>query len=101
MGYADDISRLRQEIDKMHGARIELRGRLHRYADLRRNMNEQRSEMRRHNAEEASRTRTAMTSFVSNMRQMMRETMSGSEHERHAAHSAWMRMPMARRHKRD
>jgi hypothetical protein len=42
-----------------------------------------------------------MTSFVSNMRQMMRETMSGSEHERHAAHSAWMRMPMARRHKRD
>ncbi|HEY2104745.1 MAG TPA: hypothetical protein VGH29_03110 [Candidatus Binataceae bacterium] len=99
MGYADDMSRLRHEIDQLHGARVELRGRLHRFAtDLRRNMNEQRSAMRQHNAEEAARTRTALTSFVSNMRQMMHETISGFEHERHAAHSAWMRTPRARRH---
>lgn len=99
MGYAEDTSRLCHEIDQMRGARIELKGRLNRFAaDLRRNMNEQRAAMRRHHAEETARTRTMLTSFMSNMRQTMRETIGGFEHERHAAHNAWMRMPMARRH---
>jgi hypothetical protein len=99
MGYADDTSRLCQEINQMRGARMEMRGRLNRFAaELRRNMNEQRSAMRRRNAEEAARTKTALASFVSNIRQMMRETMGSFEHERQAAHGAWMRMPAARRH---
>ncbi len=99
MGYAEDTSRLCQEINQMRGARMEMRGRLNRFAaELRRNMNEQRSAMRRHNAEEAARTKTALTSFVSNIRHMMREAMGSFEHERHAAHSAWMKMPGARGH---
>jgi hypothetical protein len=99
MGYAEDTSRLCREIDQMRGARIELKRRLNRFAgELRRNMNEQRSAMRRRNAEESARMKAALASFVTNVRQMMRGTLGSFEHERQAAHNAWMRMPGARRH---
>ena len=99
MSYAEDTSRLCHEIDQMRGSRIELKNRLNRFAaELRRNMNEQRSAMRRHNAEVAARNKAALASFTSNMRQMTREALGGFEQERHAAHSAWMRMPGMRRH---
>jgi hypothetical protein len=98
MGYAEDTSRLCLEINQMRGARMEMRGRLHQFAaELRRNINEQRSAMRRHNAEEAARTKTMLASFVANLRQTMRQAMGSFAHERMAAHSAWMRMPGARR----
>jgi hypothetical protein len=99
MGYADDTSRLCHEIEMMRGARIDLKSRLARFAaDLRRGMNEQRSAMRRRNAEDASRTKAELASFASNIRQMMRETLGGFERERHAAHAVWMRMPAPHRH---
>jgi hypothetical protein len=94
MGYADDTVRLCHEIDQMRGARIELKGRLNRFAaDLRRHMNERRAAMRQHNAAEAARTKAVLAGFASNMRHMMRETVAGFERERHHAHRAWMRMP--------
>jgi hypothetical protein len=94
MGFADDMERLRHEIEELRGARIALKNRLNHYAaDLRRGMNEQRSTMRQHHAEAAARTKTAMTSFVSNTRRMMRETMGSFQRERDSAHRAWMRMP--------
>jgi hypothetical protein len=97
MGYADDTSRLCHDIDQMRGARIELKGRLNRFAaDLRRNMNEQRAAMRKHNAEAAAMTKTTLASFVSNTRRMMRETLGSFAHERHAAHGAWVRMSRGR-----
>ena len=92
MGYADEMGRLRHEIDEMRGDRIALKERLNHYAaDLRRDMNQQRSTMRQHNSEEAARTKAAMTSFVTNMRSTMRETMGGFQRERDAAHRGWMR----------
>jgi len=97
MGYADDTSRLCQEIEQMRGARIELKGRLNRFAaDLCRNMNEQRAAMRRHNAEQAAMTRNALASFVTNTRRMMRETLGSFARERHNAHGAWIRMSRGR-----
>ncbi len=92
MGFADDMGRLRHEIEEMRGNRIALKNRLNHYAaDLRRGMNEHRSTMRRHNTEEAARTRAAMASFVSNTRRMTRETMNSFQRERDAAHRGWMR----------
>jgi hypothetical protein len=94
MGYANDTARLCHEIDQMRAARIELKGRLHRFAgELRRDMNEQRAAMRRRNAEEAARMKAMLAACASNMRQTMRQMMGGFEHERHAAHNAWMRLP--------
>lgn len=97
MGYADDTSRLCHEIDQMRGARIDLKGQLNRFAaDLCRTMNEQRAAMRKHNAEQAAMTKTALASFVSNTRRMMRETLGSFARERHSAHGAWMRMSRGR-----
>jgi hypothetical protein len=93
MGYAEDTSRLRREIEEMRSSRLALKKRLNRFAaDLRRAMNEQRSSMRKHNAEQASKTKAALASFVAHTRRTMRDTLGGFQRERHTAHRAWMRM---------
>ncbi len=92
MGFADDMGRLRHEIEEMRSARIALKNRLNHYAaDLRSGMNEQRSAMHQHHAAQAAMTRAALESFVSNTRSTMRETMGSFQRERGAAHRAWMR----------
>ncbi len=94
MGFADDMERLRHEIEELRGARIALKNRLNHHAvDLRRGMNEQRAMMRRQHAEQAARTKAAMASFVFNTRRMMRETIGSFQREREGAHRAWMRLP--------
>jgi hypothetical protein len=97
MGYAEDTSRLCQEIKQMHMARIELKGRLNRFAaDLCRNMNEQRAAMRKQHADTAAMTKSALASFVADTRRMMNETLGNFARERHNAHGAWMRMSRGR-----
>ena len=94
MGFADDMGRLRSEIEELRSARIALKNRLNHYAaDLRRGMNEQRSAMHKHQAAQAAMTRAALESFVSNTRRTMREMMGSFHRERDTAHRAWMRMP--------
>jgi hypothetical protein len=96
MSFAEDTGRLRREIEEMRGARIALKKRLNRFAmDLRRGMNEQRSAMRKHNAEQAAKTKAALASFVSHTRRAMRDTLGSFQRERNAAHRAWMKMPAA------
>ncbi len=99
MGYAEDTSRMCREIEMMRAARIDLNGQLARFAaDLHRGVNEERKALRRANAEAAARTKAELASFASGVRHMMREMLGGFARERHAAHSAWMRMPAARGH---
>jgi hypothetical protein len=94
MGFADDMGRLRSEIEELRSARIALKNRLNHYAgDLRRGMNEQRSAMHQQQTAQAAMTRAAMESFVSNTRRTMREMMGSFQRERDTAHRAWMRMP--------
>jgi hypothetical protein len=93
MAYAEDMSRLRQEIEELRSSRIALKNRLHHFAtDLRRAMNEQRAAMRDHNVEQAAKTRDLLASFVGTMRNTMRDTLGGFQRERHNAHRGWMRM---------
>ncbi|MGO9058170.1 MAG: hypothetical protein ACLQU2_12430 [Candidatus Binataceae bacterium] len=94
MSFAEDTSRLRREIEEMRSSRMALNKRLNRFAaDLRRSMNEKRSSMRKHNAEQAAKTKAALASFVAHTRRTMRDTLGSFQRERNAAHRAWMRMP--------
>jgi hypothetical protein len=95
MAYAEDMSRVRREIEEMRSSRIALKKRLNHFAaDLRRAMNEQRSSMRDHNGEQADKTRAALASFVVNMRSATHDMLGGFQRERHNAHRGWMRMTM-------
>jgi DNA anti-recombination protein RmuC len=95
MGYAEDRSRMRREIEEMRSSRMALKKRLHHFAaDLRQAMNHQRSSMRDHHVEQTAKTRDAMASFVANIRSTTHDMLGGFQRERHNAHRGWMRMTM-------
>lgn len=90
MKLAEDMGRLRHEIEEIRSARIALKKRLGRFAsDLRQNMNQTRASFRREQADRARAVRNALDSFVRMLRHTSRETLNSYRSERAAARDAW------------
>ncbi len=98
MGLAEDMGRLRRGVEELRTARIALKRRLSRFAsDLRQNMNQTRTAMRREQAETARTFRNSLSSFVSCCKQTTRETLGAYRKERVAARDAWFQGRHGRR----
>lgn len=98
MGLAEDMGRLRREVEELRTARIALKRRLSRFAsDLRQSMSQTRAAIRREQAETARTLRNALSSFVSSCKQTRRETLGAHRKERTAARDAWFQGRRGRR----
>ncbi len=91
MGLADDTGRLRHEIEELRSARIALKKDLSRYAfELHHGMHDERSAMRKSSAQQAAHAKAARSSFVSNSRRAVRDSLAGFRRQRQAARRFWM-----------
>lgn len=96
MGLADDMGQLRREIEELRGARCALGKRLSRYAsELRHSTHEKRAAIRRANADQAAKTKAAVSSFVSGCRRTMHDLLGSFQRERSAARRGWSGMAKA------
>lgn len=90
MGLADDMGRLRREIEELRGARRALSKRLSRYAsELRHSSHEKRAAIHRANADQAAKTKAALSSFVSGCRRTVGNLVGNFQRERSAARRGW------------
>ncbi len=90
MEFANEMARLRGEIEQLRDMRMVLKRRLRRHAlDLRKSMHDKRAAMRQSAMEQAAGFKASLSSFVSDCRRRMCEMMGQLQKERSAARRNW------------